>query len=521
MTWNREEALRLAGALRYAIGCATDSQAMWDAASHLESAVAEIDRRGRIEAGRERLTDTIDKLTAERDKLIVDIEASCLGYRSLVSDRNQWRSDYETLAAHRDREISTLTAELDQLRSEGAARMDATEELLRARIAELTAARDKLRSDYTGWSEYSTELADERDHWRRARDTAMEAGEVMRQQRDAVRTDFDNALEAWGKEVDAVTKERDAALARVKELEAERSQQAEAYRARGQRVSELESLAQHLEAEREAAAGEVLVSFDDMPPGSTLGKVVIANRLLKHENQNLRERIAELVDSDLALRGRLVGLEADAAAKQLEFDDWELLTKERDAAQARVKELEQAHVKAKDVKTVRYRYVVDHGDLFRMTETRYRRYLLAGTKEFPDASKYGVKVGDALTVNNLTLDDFGDLYNNEHHVHEAERQAPGSGDIWTKVDGLLQRIAELEAADESSKFAIRSIAETHNRQTDEVYALQAIIRAIYPVYRATGVLASLPMIALVSAVDSARDALTPDLIAALKAAGVE
>lgn len=84
------------------------------------------------------------------------------------------------------------------------ARYDASRQLEAAvsEIDRLTAERDKLRADYAGWSEYSTELANERD----------------------------------------------AALARVKDLEAERSQQAEAYQVRGRRVEELESLAQHLES---------------------------------------------------------------------------------------------------------------------------------------------------------------------------------------------------------------------------------------------------------------------------------
>jgi hypothetical protein len=60
----------------------------------------------------------------------------------------------------------------------------------------------------------------------------------------------------------------------------------------------------------------------------------------------------------------------------------------------------------------RFRYVVDHGEIYRMTETRFRRYLLEGSKdEVPDASQFGVLVGAALTVNKLTPSDFSDLYN--------------------------------------------------------------------------------------------------------------
>ena len=61
-----------------------------------------------------------------------------------------------------------------------------------------------------------------------------------------------------------------------------------------------------------------------------------------------------------------------------------------------------------------YRYVVDHGEVFRMTETRYRRYLLEGTKDtFPDAAEFGTSIGLALTVNKLTSAEFSDLYNQE------------------------------------------------------------------------------------------------------------
>jgi hypothetical protein len=57
-------------------------------------------------------------------------------------------------------------------------------------------------------------------------------------------------------------------------------------------------------------------------------------------------------------------------------------------------------------------YVNDHGEIFRMTETRYRRYLLAGTREdaFPDAGEYGVCIGYALTVKNFTPTEFSEEY---------------------------------------------------------------------------------------------------------------
>lgn len=59
----------------------------------------------------------------------------------------------------------------------------------------------------------------------------------------------------------------------------------------------------------------------------------------------------------------------------------------------------------------RYHYVNDHGELFRMTETRYRAYLLAGTQQVPpNAEDYGVCVGSVLTVNKLTPVEFSDEY---------------------------------------------------------------------------------------------------------------
>lgn len=55
-----------------------------------------------------------------------------------------------------------------------------------------------------------------------------------------------------------------------------------------------------------------------------------------------------------------------------------------------------------------YRLVNDHGEIFRMSPTRYRQYLLAGTREdkFPSADKFGVCIGSAITVNNFTQAEF-------------------------------------------------------------------------------------------------------------------
>lgn len=65
-----------------------------------------------------------------------------------------------------------------------------------------------------------------------------------------------------------------------------------------------------------------------------------------------------------------------------------------------------------------YRFVNDHGGLFRMTEANYRRYLLAGTRtDRPaDPEEYGVCIGDVLTVTKFTTTEFSD-----EHNHEARR----------------------------------------------------------------------------------------------------
>ena len=69
-----------------------------------------------------------------------------------------------------------------------------------------------------------------------------------------------------------------------------------------------------------------------------------------------------------------------------------------------------------------YRYVNDHGDLFRMTETKFRRYLLAGTNEqWPDAAKFGVSVGNVTTVTHFKADDFNEAFNEIHRAELLER----------------------------------------------------------------------------------------------------
>ena len=59
-----------------------------------------------------------------------------------------------------------------------------------------------------------------------------------------------------------------------------------------------------------------------------------------------------------------------------------------------------------------YWYVNDHGEIFRMTETRYGQYLRAGAlgNKFPEAAEFGVDIGTALTVNNLTPEEFAGTY---------------------------------------------------------------------------------------------------------------
>jgi hypothetical protein len=70
----------------------------------------------------------------------------------------------------------------------------------------------------------------------------------------------------------------------------------------------------------------------------------------------------------------------------------------------------------------RHYFVNDHGEIFRMTEARYGQYLLAGTREdkFPNAEEFGVNIGTALTVNNLTPDEFSD----EYKAFDARRSWP-------------------------------------------------------------------------------------------------
>jgi hypothetical protein len=61
-----------------------------------------------------------------------------------------------------------------------------------------------------------------------------------------------------------------------------------------------------------------------------------------------------------------------------------------------------------------YRFVNDHGEIFRMSTARYRAYLLAGTRagkdKFPNAKEYGEYIGSAVTVNNFTSVEFSEEY---------------------------------------------------------------------------------------------------------------
>lgn len=257
--------------------------------------------------------------------------------------------------------------------------------------------------------------------------------------------------------VECTRLERDAAQARVKELELACDAHAATADEANDRASVARQRIAELEAERDAAAGEVLVNVADMPPGSTLGKIVIANRLLKHENQNLRERIAELEANPAPTnvrqprtRDRMVELIGkNATENYLSFPDErthavlmasvEQLTAERDAALARVKELESERDRARE------------------------------------------------------------------DMQSAEERMAGVLDGTFSIgDGTAQR---------------------------QIERLTAILRAIYPVYRAAmasrderdqwSALSRAVTKHIHSAVDTARAALTPDLVAALKAAGVE
>lgn len=55
------------------------------------------------------------------------------------------------------------------------------------------------------------------------------------------------------------------------------------------------------------------------------------------------------------------------------------------------------------------RYVADHGQIFRMMDAQYQRYLLACSTEVRNAEDFGSFVGTALTVTNLSSSDFRDL----------------------------------------------------------------------------------------------------------------
>ncbi len=60
----------------------------------------------------------------------------------------------------------------------------------------------------------------------------------------------------------------------------------------------------------------------------------------------------------------------------------------------------------------RYFLVNDHGEIFRMTVTRYGQYLRAGALEdkIPNAEDFGTFVGSAITVNKFTPAEFSEAY---------------------------------------------------------------------------------------------------------------
>ena len=64
-----------------------------------------------------------------------------------------------------------------------------------------------------------------------------------------------------------------------------------------------------------AAAGEVMVSFDDMPPGSQLRRIVIANRLIRNERDEARAaafKLRRLINEAMHMLGGLAGALSDA-----------------------------------------------------------------------------------------------------------------------------------------------------------------------------------------------------------------
>lgn len=413
MTWNREEAMRLAEILDASIGAVPApvfAQARYDAARQLKAAVAEIDRRDRVNAGRERLTDTIDKLTAEQ------------------------RAGRQQL-------------------TEATEAIDFANRMAAAQSTDLAAARQRI-------AELENRVARQKE-WLRWPNHNMHEPVAKLYTEHFPDGDLRRTGDRFHAVIDKLTKERDAALVRVKELEAERA----------------------------SAAGEVLINVADMPPGSTLGKVVIANRLLKHENQNLREHIAEL-----------------------------------EAEVGRIQNIERLRIASDTSKKLEHR------------------------EEQIDA------IADALGDDS----DWSNLSDRGDNALEA------ANCLRSDLAAAQQRSAELEDAyhnaDDDLRIARKRIAELErglDRDRRHLAESQAILRAIYPVYRAAvayeaakqshgelkvamhtakndreyraATKAATPAADakhvtyryLQDVVDTARDALTPDLVAALKAAGVE
>lgn len=61
---------------------------------------------------------------------------------------------------------------------------------------------------------------------------------------------------------------------------------------------------------------------------------------------------------------------------------------------------------------MRFYHVNDHGEIFRMSKTRYGQYLLAGARgdKLPNAEDFGFYIGTALTVNKFTPVEFSEEY---------------------------------------------------------------------------------------------------------------
>ena len=69
------------------------------------------------------------------------------------------------------------------------------------------------------------------------------------------------------------------------------------------KIGKLQAKVRQLEADVEAAAGELMVDMADAPPGSLVARLLIANRLLSrkheaawHENVDLKAAVEALLD---------------------------------------------------------------------------------------------------------------------------------------------------------------------------------------------------------------------------------